>query len=86
MLDLNPLIFSTPLVFQVYPQEVVRAALKWNAAAYIFVHNHPSGLAKPSKCDEKLTENLKQVLALVDVRVLNHFVVGGEVAMSFAEW
>jgi len=70
---------------QVYPREVVRAALKRNAAACIFAHNHPSGLAEPSKCDENLTENLKRVLALVDVRVLDHFVVGGEVAMSFAE-
>lgn len=70
---------------QVYPREVVQAALKRNAAACIFAHNHPSGLAEPSKCDENLTENLKRVLALVDVRVLDHFVVGGEVAMSFAE-
>nr|SPS05233.1 conserved protein of unknown function [Candidatus Nitrotoga fabula] len=69
----------------VYPREVVQAALKHNAAACIFAHNHPSGLAEPSRCDENLTENLKRVLALVDVRVLDHFVVGGEVATSFAE-
>ena len=69
----------------VYPREVVQTALKHNAAACIFAHNHPSGLAEPSRCDENLTENLKRVLALVDVRVLDHFVVGGEAATSFTE-
>ncbi|CAH1385773.1 CP4-44 prophage; RadC-like JAB domain-containing protein YeeS (fragment) [Candidatus Nitrotoga sp. M5] len=59
--------------------------MKRNAAAHIFTHNHPSGLAEPSKCDENLTEKFKRVLALVYVRVLDNLVVGGEVAMSFAE-
>lgn len=69
----------------VYPREVVRAALTRNAAAVIFTHNHPSGVAEPSTADRQLTERLKQALALVDVRVLDHFVVGDGVAVSFAE-
>jgi DNA repair protein RadC len=56
-----------------------------NAAAMIFAHNHPSGLAEPSQADEILTRSLKQALALVDVKVLDHFVVGSDSAMSFAE-
>lgn len=69
----------------VHPREVVRAALKHNAAALIFAHNHPSGVAEPSDADRRLTSRLKDALALVDIRVLDHFVVGdGEVA-SFAE-
>jgi DNA repair protein RadC len=68
----------------VYPREVVRLALKKNAAAIIFAHNHPSGVAEPSHADEQITKRLKEALALVDVRVLDHFVVGDEV-VSFAE-
>ena len=69
----------------VHPREVVRQALKHNAAAVIFAHNHPSGVAEPSDADRHLTQRLKDALALVDIRVLDHFVVGdGEVA-SFAE-
>src|SRR6476620_11314065 len=62
----------------VYPREVVKAALKHNAAAVIFAHNHPSGVAEPSRADELLTQALKQALALVDVRTLDHLVIGGE--------
>ena len=69
----------------VYPREVVKRALRFNAAAVIFAHNHPSGVAEPSRADELLTSSLKQSLALVDVKVLDHFVVGGNSAMSFAE-
>ena len=69
----------------VYPREVVKAALRHNAAAVIFAHNHPSGVAEPSHADEALTRALKQALALVDVKVLDHFVVAGAGAMSFAE-
>ena len=61
----------------VYPREVVKAALKHNAAAVIFAHNHPSGVAEPSRADELLTTALKQALALIDCRTLDHFVVGG---------
>lgn len=69
----------------VYPREIVKRALHHNAAAMIFAHNHPSGLAEPSQADEILTRSLKQALALVDVKVLDHFVVGSDSAMSFAE-
>jgi DNA repair protein RadC len=69
----------------VYPREVVKAALKHNAAAVILSHNHPSGLAEPSRADELLTAALKQALALVDIKTLDHFVVGGTSTISFAE-
>ena len=69
----------------VYPREVVKRALHYNAAALIFAHNHPSGIAEPSRSDESLTQALKQALALVDVKVLDHFVIGAGAAMSFAE-
>lgn len=69
----------------VFPREIVKRALHFNAAAVIFAHNHPSGLAEPSRADEALTQTLKHTLALVDVKVLDHFVVGGDAAMSFAE-
>ncbi len=68
----------------VYPREVVKQALAHNAAAVIFAHNHPSGVAEPSQSDERITQRLKAALDLVDVRVLDHFVVGDEV-VSFAE-
>lgn len=69
----------------VYPREVVRAALGHNAAAVIFAHNHPSGTAEPSRADEVLTKTLKAALALVDVRVLDHFIVTTDSAKSMAE-
>jgi len=69
----------------VFPREVVKAALAHNAAGVIFAHNHPSGVAEPSRADETLTLTLKQALALVDVRVLDHFIIGAGTAMSFAE-
>jgi DNA repair protein RadC len=69
----------------VYPREVVKCALARNAAAVIFAHNHPSGLAEPSHADEVLTQALKQALALVDIKVLDHFIVAGSSALSFAE-
>ena len=69
----------------VYPREVVKAALSHNAAAMIFAHNHPSGVAEPSRADELLTQALRQALALVDIRTLDHFVVAGTRLVSFAE-
>jgi DNA repair protein RadC len=69
----------------VYPREVVKAALADNAAGVIFAHNHPSGVAEPSRADELLTASLKQALALVDIRTLDHFVVAGQRVVSFAE-
>lgn len=69
----------------VYPREVVKSALRKNAAAVILAHNHPSGLAEPSRADESLTRALVSALALVDVRVLDHIVVGRQQSVSFAE-
>jgi DNA repair protein RadC len=69
----------------VYPREVVRRALELNSAAVIFAHNHPSGTAEPSRADEFLTQSLKSALQLVDVRVLDHLVVGRGEVVSFAE-
>lgn len=69
----------------VYPREVVKSALKHNAAAVILAHNHPSGVAEPSQADQSLTDSLKRALAMVDVRVLDHFIVGRGRALSFAE-
>lgn len=69
----------------VYPREVVKRALALNAAAAILAHNHPSGVAEPSRADEALTQALKAALALVDVRVLDHFVVARGSVVSFAE-
>jgi DNA repair protein RadC len=69
----------------VYPREVVKRALHHNAGGIIFAHNHPSGVAEPSHADEALTRALKQALALVDVRVLDHFIVAFGGGVSFAE-
>ena len=92
MLDAQHRVLSTAELFRgtltqtsVYPREVVKAALKANAAAVIFAHNHPSGVAEPSRADELLTRQLKEALALVDIKVLDHFIVAGSSALSFAE-
>ena len=69
----------------VYPREIVKAGLRANAAAVIFAHNHPSGAAQPSRADELLTRNLKDALALVEIKVLDHFIVAGPHTLSFAE-
>jgi DNA repair protein RadC len=69
----------------VYPREVVKAALAHNAAGVILAHNHPSGVAEPSRADELLTASLKQALALVDIRTLDHLIVAGPRVVSFAE-
>ncbi len=69
----------------VYPREVLKAALRANAAAVILAHNHPSGVAEPSHADELLTRTLKSALALVDIQVLDHFIVAGSRMLSFAE-
>lgn len=69
----------------VHPREVVKAGLKHNAAAAILAHNHPSGEAEPSHADRLITERLKQALELVDIRLLDHLVVGGMETISFAE-
>lgn len=69
----------------VYPREIVKESLRFNAAAVIFSHNHPSGVPEPSRADEQLTSSLRQALALVDVKVLDHFIVAGPATLSFAE-
>jgi DNA repair protein RadC len=69
----------------VYPREVVKRCLTTNAAAVIFAHNHPSGVVEPSQADNMLTQTLRDALALIDVRVLDHFIVAGNGILSFAE-
>jgi DNA repair protein RadC len=69
----------------VYPREVVKTALRYNAAGVIFAHNHPSGVAEPSRADELLTQTLKQALSLVEIKTLDHFIVAGSRTVSFAE-
>lgn len=92
LLDAQHRVLTTEELFRgtltqtsVYPREVVKLALRGNAAAVIFAHNHPSGVAEPSRADELLTTSLKQALALVDIKVLDHFIVTGAAALSFAE-
>ncbi|MGF1644881.1 MAG: DNA repair protein RadC [Thiotrichales bacterium] len=84
LLDFEELSQGTIDGASVHPREVVRAAIKHNAAAVILAHNHPSGVAEPSMADRQITQRLKDALALVDVRVLDHIVVGDEV-VSMAE-
>lgn len=69
----------------VYPREVVRCALRHGAAAVIFAHDHPSGVLEPSQADELITRRLKEALALIDVRVLDHFIIGEGQCFSFSE-
>jgi DNA repair protein RadC len=69
----------------VHPREVVKRALQINAAAVILTHNHPSGVAEPSQADELITVRIRDALALVDIRVLDHLIVGGSTVTSFAE-
>ncbi|EKO3796544.1 DNA repair protein RadC [Vibrio metschnikovii] len=69
----------------IYPREVVKRALQLNAAALILAHNHPSGIAEPSQADRRITQRLVDALQLVDIRVLDHFVIGDGEVVSFAE-
>ena len=85
VLECRELFRGTLTQTSVYPREVVKAALRANAAAAIFAHNHPSGVAQPSPADEMLTRGLREALALVDIRVLDHFIVAGNQVLSFAE-
>ncbi|HAF2131173.1 TPA: DNA repair protein RadC [Salmonella enterica] len=70
---------------QVHPREVVKSALRFNAAAAVLAHNHPSGDPEPSQCDRDITGRLQEALALVDVKTLDHLVIGSEGIVSFAE-
>lgn len=85
MIAFESLFRGTLTQTSVYPREVVKAALKHNAAAVILAHNHPSGTLEPSRADEQLTRNLKDALAMIDVRVLDHFIVTVSGALSFVE-
>jgi DNA repair protein RadC len=85
LINIEELFRGTLTQTSVYPREVVKASLRENAAAVLFAHNHPSGLTDQSKADEQLTTALKQALALIDVRVLDHFIVAGASVLSFAE-
>jgi DNA repair protein RadC len=69
----------------VHPREVVKSALQYNAAALLIAHPHPSGIAEPSAADELITRRLKSALALVDIRIIDHLVIAGDQAVSFAE-
>lgn len=91
-LDTQHRVLATEELFQgtlnqtsVYPREVIKRALAHNAAAIIFAHNHPSGITEPSCADQLITRTLKQALALVEVSVLDHFIIAGGHALSFAE-
>lgn len=85
LLAYDELFFGTIDGASVYPREVVKKALARNAAAAILAHNHPSGIAQPSQADQRITQRLQQALDLVDVRVLDHMVVGDREVVSFAE-
>jgi len=85
LLTVRELFRGTLAQTSVYPREVVKAALAANAASVILAHNHPSGVAEPSRADELLTASLKSALALVDIRTLDHLVVAGHRVVSFAE-
>jgi len=85
LLRLEPMFRGTLTQTSIYPREVVRRAMELNAGAVVLAHNHPSGLAEPSRADEFLTQSLKGALQLVDVRVLDHLVVGQGQVVSFAE-
>jgi DNA repair protein RadC len=85
VMDFEELFRGTLDGASVYPREVVKAALRRNAAALIFAHNHPSGIAEPSTADRSLTQRLREALSLVDIRVLDHLVVGDGETVSLAE-
>ncbi len=84
VIKFKKMFFGTIDGASVHPREVVREVIKHNAAAVIFAHNHPSGVAEPSRADESITKRLSDALALIDVRVLDHIVVGDD-CVSMAE-
>ncbi|PWI77095.1 hypothetical protein DEO48_26090 [Enterobacter sp. CGMCC 5087] len=85
LIAFDTLFLGTINSITVHPREVVKAGLHHNAAAALLAHNHPSGEAEPSLADQRITERLKQALDLVDIRLLDHLVVGGMDIASFAE-
>jgi DNA repair protein RadC len=85
VIDCEEMFRGTLTQTSVYPREIVKRALFHNAAGVILAHNHPSGVAEPSRADETLTATLSRALALVDIKVLDHFVIGSGSVLSFAE-
>lgn len=85
VLEFNHLFYGTIDGASIWPREVVKQALGLNAAACIFAHNHPSGIPEPSVADRTITQRLVEALKLVEIRVLDHLVIGGGDAVSFAE-
>jgi DNA repair protein RadC len=85
IIHLDELFRGTLASTSVYPREVVKKALSYNAAAVIFAHNHPSGFNEPSQADKNITQRLQQALSLFDIRVLDHFIIGDQPPYSFAE-
>ena len=85
VLEMKTMFYGTLDGATVYPREVVKEALRFNAGAVIFCHNHPSGVTEPSLADQAITRRLKEALGTVDIRVLDHFIVGGGTCVSMAE-
>ncbi|EGG94670.1 DNA repair protein [gamma proteobacterium IMCC1989] len=85
IIDFEILFHGTIDAASVYPREVVKSALKYNAAAIILAHNHPSGSPEPSSADKRITDQIITALKTVDIRVLDHLIVGGTQSISFAE-
>ncbi len=85
LLAYKELFYGTHNAASVYPREVVKAALEYNAAALVVAHNHPSGISEPSQADCHITHVLRDALALVDIRLLDHFIIGDGRLYSFAE-
>lgn len=85
LIEAEELFRGTLTQASVYPREVVKSALARNAAALAIAHNHPSGETEPSRADELLTQTLKSALSLVDVKVIDHFIVAGDHVLSFSE-
>jgi len=85
LIECTPIFRGTVDGAAVHPREVVKEALARNAAAVILFHNHPSGVAEPSQADELITQRLRDALALIDVRILDHLVITGDAIVSFAE-
>ncbi len=85
VIQFEELFYGTIDGASVYPREVIRRVLQHNAAALILAHNHPSGIAEPSQADISITQKLKEAMSLIDVRVLDHFVIGDGYSVSLAE-
>lgn len=85
VLAYEPLFYGTVSATYVYPRRVLQRALTLNAAAVVLAHNHPSGSAKPSQADKTLTKHLQELLSHVDIKTLDHFIIGEGEAYSFAE-